>query len=135
MVHLVGQNIGHWKEIVVLGKLLAHEHQILSEAILVSDHVDARPLANALIRFESIQGFGLDREVVPEDIELIGAGWRQRKMLGYGEYSLVIGLAMTLVIKVFTALTDHVLVLVVNNVIVLMLLVEAWIGAPIDEAC
>lgn len=54
VVHLVRQHICHWKEIIVLGKLLAHEHQILSEPILVRDHVDARPLTYALIRFESI---------------------------------------------------------------------------------
>lgn len=53
-------------------------------------------------------------------------------MLRYGKYSLVIRLAVTLMIEVLTALTDHVLMLVVH-VVVLMLLVEARIGAPIDE--
>ena len=68
-VELMWQNERDRKEIVVHWELLSHNHQILAETIFVRHHLDAGPLAYALVRFQLMQNIQGNGQIVPKDVK------------------------------------------------------------------
>lgn len=81
VVHFIWKDVSYWKEIVSIGEFSTHEHQVLSKSVLVRYYVNAWPLAYSLIWLELIERLGLYREVIPEYVKLVWAGWSNRDLL------------------------------------------------------
>ena len=112
----------------MLGKFLAHQHQILAESIFVRNYLDARPLAYSLVRFQLGQGLRLYRQIIPKYIKLVGTDRQGRDVLGY--WCGAVGLAPRL-LELLTALAHHIVLRVVH---VMVVAVETRVSTPIDEA-
>ena len=98
----------------------------------MGDHLYTRPLTNPLIRFQPIQNFRLNWQIVPEHVELVWPYGRHSQTLGNLQNFVVIWLAVALIIEIFTSLARHIEILMVGGII-MVFPIEARVYPSIDK--
>ena len=68
---LVWKHIGFGKKVIIFGKLFLHQHEIFSQFIFMSYHLDSRPLGDSLIWLYSVQNIWVNRQIKPTNVKIV----------------------------------------------------------------